>query len=206
MKKVMLMIAVLLFVAGNAFAFPTVNWSSPAITGSDLQESLISPNYNISALYGVFQGGGLTGDLALTTDVYGVATLEKESSSWPLDAYYAWNLDLDGNNSADVVAFLTMDSSNIVHYKINGTEMAATNWQYNAGSKRYEVLIPSSYLGTIDPSKFGIYVLLDGASSAPDDVLPDTGWKGVTPEPGSAMLLGMGLLGFAGMLRRKFMA
>ena len=27
-----------------------------------------------------------------------------------------------------------------------------------------------------------------------------------TPEPGSAMLLGMGLLGFAGMLRRKFMA
>lgn len=203
MKKIVLIMAALLFVAGNAFAFPAIDWSSPAIFGTDPQEAGIGLNYNISALYGVFTGGGVTGDLALRTDVYGVATLQKEDALWPNSAYYVWNLDLNGDNSVDVKAILNMDDSSNVHYTVNGTEIPA-NWQLNGG--HYEVLIPSGYIGTVDQSKFGIYGLLDGASESPDDRLPNSGWSHTTPEPGSAMLLVMGLLGFGGALRRKFMA
>jgi hypothetical protein len=80
------------------------------------------------------------------------------------------------------------------YHFINGSDhkidpMGSSDWLYGTSLRA----------PTLDTS-----TLASGGTSNVQNVASPNGAK--MPEPGSAMLLGMGLLGFAGMLRRKFMA
>ena len=197
-------------------------WDSYKIFGYDPREAGIDDNYNIKSMLGTWDST----DIYIRTDVYGIPTLAKQDSGNKNDAFYQWSLDtiLTNNTNpnpetwADLQIVLelgnrdTNGNDRIAIYTASWSLLGYGEASIGDGSigsiveaKFSRSLIPTSLIPVSDSDMLA-YLRLDNAGSDDDDRLPDYGWTSKTPEPGSAMLLVTGLLGFAGVLRRKFKA
>jgi hypothetical protein len=80
-----------------------------------------------------------------------------------------------------------------------GTGIAALNTTVEAS---FATSLLTSIPAPESPAEVGVFLRLDNAGEDNDDRLPNSGFQYGVPEPGSMMLLGMGILGLFG-LRRK---
>lgn len=225
LKKVMLLVAALMLVsASSAFAFPTINgnvigddWTTGRIVyGADPKDVILTGsipsgtaviNYDIEHFSIVMDSsGGANDGLYMLWDLYGTPTFT--------------TLDMGGENLVSYQCLLDMnqdgDYLDAVDRKIyytqaglvvkNGSGTVLTGTTSAAMGDYVEWYIAKDMFSTFPDGSFDGFILLDNGGGPNDDQLPDEGTFR-TPEPGSIMLLGMGLVGFAGsLLRRKFMA
>lgn len=215
MKKVMLLIsAVLILSAGTAFAVPTIDgaivgaeWASGVLlSAGDPNEVGIPDGYDIKSLKIIPEStGGASDGLYLLWELYGVPTLVTLDPFGVLPVVYVTGLDMnqDGDFLDAVDRRIDFRSTGISVY--NGLGAVVLGSPSASLGSVFEAYIPSGMFVAFPDNSFDGFLLLDNGGSPADDQLPDSGtFK--TPEPGSAMLLGLGLLGFAGAIRRKFKA
>lgn len=215
MKKMMLLIiALLILSAGNVFALPLIDgsislgeWTSGVLLNvGDPNEAGIPNAYDIQRLRIIPESsGGASDGLYFLWELYGAPTFTTLDPFGILPVVYVTGLDM--NQDGD---FLDAVDRRI-DYRSTGLNVYSGTGALIAGSPSIvmgsvvEFYIPSGMFAGFPDNSFDGFLLLDNGGSPADDQLPDTGVFR-TPEPGSAMLLGMGLLGFAGMIRRKFRA
>ncbi len=185
-------------------------WVAPfKIHATDPAESGIFDYLDVKLLLAQWTTPG--GDIYIRTDTVIKPEFIKDSG-YLNDAYMAWQFDFDGNGSVDLSAQLIKEvdfghADGNIYYYVGGTQYDNGVTKYWGKDDVYEVLIPAEKVPVFNPGKFQMRLISESASSSGDDNLPDTGWSKTVPEPGSAMLLGMGLVGFVGSLfRRKFNA
>jgi hypothetical protein len=216
MKKLLVAALALpiLLLASQAAATPTLDgaivgseWSTGLIVNAfDPDESAIPDAYDIQriALYEETAGGGIGNGAYILFQLYGIPTLTSLDTLPPIDPVFysiGFDFNLDGDYLDAVDRIVDYRSAGLLVYNGLGSVIAGTPL-FSTGAV-LEMYIPSSMYVS---GNFNGFALLDNGGAPPDDRLPDTSDFTTTPEPGSAMLLGMGLLGFAGMIRRKFTA
>ena len=218
MKKIVIAMAALLFLAGNACAVtPTIDglvtsvgeWAGSQISGIDGDEGTIDDSWDISAIYMKVIGGD---GWYFRMDTWGTPTFTGGPGSVFNQAYFQFYMDIDDDNAPDYL----VDLNDMFHtaqqivsvYNSTPTEIGNAGTD-NAISSIIEMYVPDSLLSTdtffdnVANNPFGIYARLDGNGDQPDDKLPNSGFI-KTPEPTTLMLLGFGFVGFAGTIRRKF--
>lgn len=182
-------------------------WVAPYMfSATDPKEALVDDEHNIRTLLVQWDQSG-PNDAYFRTDMWGIPNLTADTG-WGNNAYVEWQLDLNGDLIGELNVRLEKKSTWLggdgnIHYYINGVEYGAGYW--GMGSI-YEVMVPYSIASSFDWTNAKMRVISESGGTSGDDNLPDSGWQPKTPEPGSMVLLGMGLLGFAGVIRRKFMA
>jgi len=220
MKKVMLLVVASLLVlcAGNALAVPVIDgtvspvteWDIYKIFGTDPNEAAIADNYDLKAAYAWWDST----NVYLRADVYGVPTLAKQDSGNFTPAFYQWGIDTTGDNVADLNLILELANQDgsgndrVALYRIS------TNTLLGYGPAKLGSIVEASFAESLVPfdlspasdNDVAMFLRMDNAGSDPDDRLPNEGFQHTVPEPASAALIGLGLLGFVGALRRKFMA
>ncbi|GEM_PF-2407961 len=223
MKKVLLIIAAVIFLAaGNAHAIvPTIDglvtslteWDGSQLFGTDTPEADITDNWDLSAVYmKVIAGNGWF----FRMDTFALPTYGGGPGSGGEQAFAKFFLDIDNNGTNDYLIDLNDRNYMGLHMvSVYGASPAfpeiGTAGTSNAISSIIELYVPDSLLSTdvfFDNAgnPFSLAVRLDGNGDEPDDKLPNSGYL-KTPEPGSLMLVGFGLMGLiGGVIRRKFTA
>lgn len=216
MKKAIFLVVALLFLsAGNVFAFPTIDgnigvgeWTSGLIiNGGDPNEAGIPDGYDISNVRITLESsGGADDGLYILWALYGTPTFTTLDPFNILPVVYVTGLDMnqDGDFLDAVDRRIDYRSSGLNVY--DGTGALVSGTPVAAMDSVVEFYIPKGMFASFPDGSFDGFLLLDNGGSPADDQLPDQGtFK--TPEPGSIMLLGMGLVGLAGSLfRKKFKA
>ncbi|MDP3791845.1 MAG: PEP-CTERM sorting domain-containing protein [Candidatus Omnitrophota bacterium] len=220
MKKVLLVVAAVIFLAaGNAYAIvPTIDglmtslteWDGSQLFGGDSNEASISDSWDIKNIFmKVVAGDGWY----FRMDTYGTPTFSGGPGSEGEEAAFKFFLDINNDDTSDYL--IDLNNRNYTALGIVSvytgepafTELGILGTS-NGLSSIVEMYVPDSLLSTdvffdnVALSPFGLRARLDGNGDEPDDRLPGSGYI-KTPEPGSAMLLGMGLIGLVGRLFRK---
>lgn len=216
MKKLTLVVlaSLLVLCAGNALAVPVIDgvnslgeWTSGLIlTATDINEVGIPDAYDISNLKIIREStGGASDGYYLLWELYGTPTFTSLDPFNINPVIYRTGLDMnsDGDFLDAVDRRIEYRSTGLVIY--DGTGAVISGSPSAVMGSVVEFYAPSGMFASFPDNGFDGFLLLDNGGSPADDQLPDTGYFR-TPEPGSAMLLGLGLLGFAGAIRRKFMA
>lgn len=171
----------------NGSGYPYV--SSFDVTGGGAQNAGTFDVGEVSYT-GLFEGGGVWQDF---TTSGGLATLSFDWASWdqPNESQNA-----DGGQFALVLDGVTLASYDIGN--INSGQVVRGSFSVNdtltPGTHQFEILIERPYVSCgfdCTPQQF-----VTNAS-----VLGNSG--GTTPEPGTLLLFGSGLVGLAGVVRRK---
>jgi len=189
----------------------TGEWVGPYMfQASDINEPGVDNEHDIKSLL-VQWDTSTTNDVFIRTDMWGTPDLSA-ATGWANNSYVGWQFDFNNDGIGDLNVMLVKEETfnagdGAIHYYINGTEYVNTGTtKYWGMASIYEVMIPYSIASAYDTTNAKARVISESASTSGDDNLPGQGWQPKTPEPGSAMLLGMGLLSIGGIIRRKFMA
>lgn len=216
MKKTMLLIvAVLILSAGNAFAFPTIDGIASAgewttgllLNAGDPNEVGIPDSYDISRVKIISESiSGANDGFYFLWQLNGTPSFTTLDPLGSMPVVYLLGLDMnqDGDYSDLVDRKIQYTSAGFsVTDGTNATVSGSPQWAMGSVVEYY---LPASMFVSFPDTSINGFLLLDNGGSPADDQLPDQGtFK--TPEPGSMMLLGMGLIGFAGsLLRKKFTA
>lgn len=218
MKRLMLVIttvSMLLFTA-NAFAvIPTIDGTNAAgewttdliINGFDVNEALIPDAYDISHIAMKSEFGGLAVDdgLYILIELYGGPTFATLDPFGVAPVFYNTGLDINKDGDFLDIVDRRIDlraSSGLTVFDGLGTLISPALAVGGPGVLEY--FIPSGMFGGFPLSEFQTFTLLDNGGAPPDDQVPDIGFDSSVPEPGSMMLLGMGMFGLlATRIRRK---
>ncbi len=224
MKKLLalLIIGSMFLFAGNAMAVPAIDgslasgeWAGAIVNAWDPDETSSVPGYDLPATHDInwvrlyVETAGAGSGMYGLVDLYGSPTWTSLGDTEDLVSYTVY-FDLNRNGSLNdlVDRRLRYQQSGAALYYGSGGIVTDAGLQAVMGTSNdpvVEFFIPSAMLWSAY-SDFNGEVLLQNGGRPLDDALPDTGRFSSTPEPGSMALVGMGLLGFCGMLRRKFMA
>ena len=220
MKKVTLAVAVasLLFLsAGKAFATPVVDgvnslgeWTAGLLINTfDINEAGgagdIPDSYDISriAMFQETGGGGAGNGLYVLIELYAAPTFTTLGIPIINPVFYDTALDLNGDGDFTDAGDRIFDfraSGFTVYNGLGGIVAGAPSAVMGSAVEYY---IPSGMFGGFPLSSFNTSTLLDNGGAPPDDRVPDAGFTTTIPEPTSMMLLGPGLLGLLGVIRRK---
>lgn len=224
MKKVLLILAAVTFLAAgsaHALVVPTIDgaitsageWSGSQLFGTDPAEGDITNSWDLKAVYmKVIAGNGWY----FRMDTWALPTFSGGPGSEGEQAAFKFFLDI--NNDAISDYLIDLNDRNYTAQQLvsvytgepSFTEIGKLGTSNSMAGGIIEMYVPNSLLSTdiffnnAAQNPFGLRARLDGNGDEPDDRLPGSGYI-KTPEPGSAMLLGMGLLSAFGVIRRKFM-
>jgi len=213
-KIIVLVAAVLIMSAGSAFAVPVIDgsmgvgeWTSGLlISAADVNESGIPDAYDISSLKILSaRSGGASDGLYMMWELYGTPTFVTLDPIKKMPVVYLTALDMNQDGDYEDA------DDRIIEYRAtglvitDGTGAVVSGSAFAAMGSVVEFYIPTGMVSSTPDTSFAGFILLDNGGNPEDDQLPDDGtFK--TPEPGSVALLGIGLIGLVGKLRRKFTA
>ena len=206
MKKITTLVLACLLVATvacTAYAVPLGIGGSAAATGADspLGSLITSITVPFTGAFG-YVGGSVTENVLINSTgmlfQYYVNCTGSAITSVTASLYAGFSTDLDGPTLASVpphIPHIDMLSVGPIGSTVN---FVWTNDWIDPGQNSGWLWVQTN-APWYEPGIFSV----QGTDTATISML---GPSRIVPEPGSAMLLGMGLLGFAGMIRRKFTA
>lgn len=220
MKRIMLVITAvsLVLFAADAFAVVPVidgtnsvgEWTADLIiSGFDVNEATIPDGYDIShiAMKSEFGGAAADDGLYVLIDLYGDPTFTSLDEFAPFDpVFYGTGLDInkDGDFVDAIDRTLDFRATGFTVFDGTGTAISGSPLAAMGGAGGVvEYFIPSGMFGGFPLPEFQTFSLLDNGGGPPDDRTPDVGFDVTIPEPGSMMLLGMGMFGLIATRFRK---
>lgn len=220
MKKLMLVIttAFMFLFTANAFAVVPVidgtnsvgEWTTDLIiSGLDVNEATIPDAYDIShiAMLSEFGGSATDDGLYVLIDLYGDPTFTSLDELAPIaPVFYGTGLDInkDGDFVDAIDRILDFRASGFTVFDGTGAVIPGSpSFAMGAIGGVVEYFIPSGMFGGFPLPEFQTFSLLDNGGEPPDDRTPDAGFNISVPEPGSMMLLGMGMFGLIATRFRK---
>ncbi|MBL7068993.1 MAG: PEP-CTERM sorting domain-containing protein [Candidatus Omnitrophica bacterium] len=218
MKKLYLMAMVVsaILLAGNAFAITTANidgadtgeWTSLIISATDPNEAGLNDNYDIFKLGMILENNGDANDgLYIGIDLFGTPTLGNYPEAGSTTPFYQTLIDINMNGIIDgndrEIFFKKVGGVNTLTVLDGAGNPVAGTPQWAMGSV-IEWFIPASMFSSFPVGGFQTWTKMDNGAIAAEDLVPDSGWNTTIPEPSSMLLLGIGLIGFAGRMVKKF--
>ena len=200
--------------ARSAWAVPIIDgvfsageWDSFFLGGSDANESDITDNWDINAVRFVSENSGGSDDgLYFLMTTFDTPIFDGGPGSFGNSAFFQFALDVNGDglltNSVDRIITYNDPFLNdqVVRVRDGTGTLLGTGTGALGGS--VELFVSESLLPS-DLSSLQGFARLDNGGDEPDDRIPNSGFFTPVPEPGSAMLLGFGLLGAIGVSRSR---
>jgi len=156
--------------------------------------------------------GGANDGLYFRIDTYADPTLTGGTNSLGAQVFVRTLIDFNGDNVPDL--FLDFNDANdpgLQKFGVYTSPLFSPGSFIGYGSGAvgqfaggiYEFYLPETlFNGNLVSAGTGFRVRLDNNGDEPDDSIPDSGFTHPVPEPGTMLLMGMGLLGLFGF--RKF--